>query len=121
MSRKKFYLIAAGAVLLYLLFLFLAFKLLAPSQPKFVPVPKNSVQVNKAAENSADRIVNIMDKLPYKGTNFTLSYDSNTGGFILNINPSNKSAGSAEFEDFLKQNGVLKSDLDSSGLTTTYK
>lgn len=48
----------------------------------------------------------LIDKLPYFGTNFTLSYSFSGANFILYINPKEESAGNSEFDLFLKKNGI---------------
>lgn len=52
------------------------------------------------------RVGGLINKLPYKGENFSFYYNFGTDQFILYIGPSASSDGNTEFNSFLKQNGV---------------
>jgi len=94
--------------------------------PGFFPVPttapgseKNGVNEDynksfekliptiESSEEKETKIGAVLNQLPYKGKNFSLYFDLDTGRYVLYINPSNKDLGNTEFEDFLKKNGVL--------------
>ena len=49
----------------------------------------------------------LIEKLPHEGNYFSLSYDFSKDSFMLLLNTTSSATGEAEFESFLKQNGVL--------------
>jgi hypothetical protein len=51
-------------------------------------------------------VMRLLKVTPYHGTNFALFYSYEGNYFTLYINPSNPSAGNAEFDGFLRQNGI---------------
>lgn len=98
--------------------------------PTPTPFSQNGVQEGASAgvpDNPAQRELDrrsfqvgfLIEKTPYLGKNFSLYYDQEKGLFVLYINPDNKTAGNNEFEELLKQNGVL-SRAWINNLFTTY-
>lgn len=57
-------------------------------------------------ENRGFLIGELILKLPYEGNDFTLSYNAEDDLFDLYINSANRVQGEAEFESFLKENGI---------------
>lgn len=60
------------------------------------------VQTN---QQSSD-VMSLLNKTPYYGKNFAFFYSYSGNYFTLYVSPNNKVAGNAEFDQFLKQNGV---------------
>ncbi len=54
-------------------------------------------------------VSSLMNKLPYKGVDFSFDFNYDTGNFILVLNKNAVNQGYAEFNTFLKQNGVQSS------------
>lgn len=48
----------------------------------------------------------LVNKLPHKGNDFSFSYDSSKNIFLLSLNEDNSNAANAEFDDYLRQNGI---------------
>jgi len=51
-------------------------------------------------------ILQLIKKLPYPGTNFSLSYDYSTDVFTLSLKAGNENDGNAEFDSFLISNQI---------------
>lgn len=72
---------------------------------------KNSTsQINKQSApliQHDSAVGTLLNKLPYKGTNFSMSYDFDTNSFVVIINKFNQDEGNKEFDTFLKNNGVM--------------
>jgi hypothetical protein len=52
-------------------------------------------------------ISSLIQRLPYRGTYFSLYYNYSDDIFILFLDKNKSAAGETEFENFLKQNGIL--------------
>ncbi len=61
----------------------------------------------------------LINKLPYTGSNFYLSFDYSTGYFTLVLNKNNLELGNKEFDDFLLQNSVSDRSWISNLKVTT--
>ena len=59
----------------------------------------------KQVEESSD-VMSLLDKVPHYGENFAFFYNYDQNFFILYVNPNNQTAGNAEFDNFLKENGI---------------
>lgn len=57
-------------------------------------------------QNRGYKLSKLGAKLPYTGTNFSLSYDLNEDEFTLYINPSAQKEGNDELNNYLKENGI---------------
>ncbi len=57
-------------------------------------------------QNRGYKLSKLGAKLPYSGTNFSLSYDLNEDEFTLYINPSAQKEGNDELNNYLKENGI---------------
>ncbi len=57
------------------------------------------------------KVADLIKKLPYSGTNFTLSYDINTNKFTLTLKQGNTDAGNAEFDSYLSANQIPNRSL----------
>lgn len=106
---KKAYLLFAVLVFIFfaLVFLVISSGSLFPnsSQPSIVDDSYHPETEQPEFENG-EQVSLLIDKLPYSGTNFSLSYDYNDGSFYVYFNPANPAAGDAELDQFLKQNNV---------------
>ena len=81
------------------------------SIPKTIPsiYPQNTMAISA-----------LIEKLPYYESYFSLSYDFSNDNFILTLSATAPATGEANFENYLKQNGVLdKSWLQN--LTVKYQ
>ncbi|MBI2596413.1 hypothetical protein HYW46_06830 [Candidatus Daviesbacteria bacterium] len=90
--------------------------------PSGSPIPSASAVIQKPETGKKYQIItgadqkqidqdslvgNLLTKLPYKGTNFSLDYSYNSLQFILTLNTQNKDLGNKEFDQFLLQNQIL--------------
>lgn len=133
---KKIILILLAALLVFAIFIFLFFNKNTNNgdSPSFItPTPIEGEGGNNAVsgftndnpeKNRQEFLVGkLIEKLPYSGANFSLYYDFSKNQFILYVNPSASSEGNAEFDAFLKQNGVESrswiKDLVSTNTKTT--
>lgn len=71
-------------------------------------VPNNYfwTQKTKEASKKSYAVGQLIDKLPYKGANFSISYDINNDIFILVLNQNNAMLANKEFDNFLLQNNI---------------
>lgn len=69
-----------------------------------VRIPSDPAAIEEDRRSSL--VSQLIHKTPYKGSDFSFSYDFRKDLFTLYINPSNKQLGRAEFGAFLKTNGV---------------
>jgi len=63
-------------------------------------------QQNQQFNNQEEKVGQLLNKVPYQGTNFKLVFDSSSSEFVVTINQNNKTQGETEFENFLKQNQI---------------
>lgn len=62
----------------------------------------------------------LIPKLPYRSNNFSLFYSFSDDKFTLYINSGNQNQGNADFDSFLKQNGVAdRSWIDNLNTVVT--
>lgn len=71
-------------------------------------------------ENRSYLVMSLVEKLPYQGQYFSLSYDFNTGTFLLVYAKNNLSQAQENLNTFLNENGV-KDVLWIESLITSYK
>ncbi len=64
------------------------------------------------------RISQLLLKLPYKGTNFTLTYNIKNNLFTLELNKDNPDQGQQEFNQFLAEQNIDKQYME---IDTIYK
>lgn len=57
-------------------------------------------------ENRSYLVMSLLEKLPYQGLYFSLSYDYDRGVFLLTYTKTNLSQGEENLSAFLKENGV---------------
>lgn len=63
-------------------------------------------QTPEELENRGYKLSILGAELPYKGQNFSLSYDLDNDAFTLYVNPAAAAQGEAEFEAYLKEKGI---------------
>lgn len=137
LSHYKKYVIVLGGVLFVILSLIiLSFSLFqgssarppvtttSPTLPDTTPAPtefdpydeeytKSVEQINKEElpEVKQDQKVALfLEKLPMQGTNFTAAYDMETNTVQVTIPTAKRTEGEAEFDAFLRANGVESRD-----------
>lgn len=138
---KKTYLLIVFLFILALLFIVIALIsssgkkatiLEAPSPTPFINNAILPTNINTAVPNSIPTVIPsdyppntatisaLIENLPYQGTYFSLSYSFSDDSFLLLLNKNNTNQGEIEFENFLKQNGVLDENW-LQNLTTNYQ
>lgn len=80
-------------------------------------VPAQTQQEKEQLRKSG-LVSELIGKLPYSGTNFSLYYSYSINQFTLYINPTNQAAGNMEFDSFLKSNGIENRSWLPNLLTT---
>jgi len=74
------------------------------------PLPDHTYSYSSEADIQArqqgENVSQLIKKLPYKGTNFTLSYSFSTNRFTLILKKGQEAAGNQEFDTFLKSNEI---------------
>lgn len=132
LKKYSIYLLALGAIL----FVIISFLILQPggnktTKPQPSPEPSASttpplddpplpaqgreyqdslqvIQKSEEEEISRDSLVGeLLNLIPYKGSNFTLDYSFTNNHFILILDKGSESEGNQEFDQFLKNNNVL--------------
>lgn len=83
---------------------------------KYFGPPGSNELYNKAAEQymndnkvffqREEQVGQLMHYIPYKGTNFNITYDTNTAVINVVINKEHDVAGNTEFDQFLQQHGI---------------
>ncbi|MGA2911777.1 MAG: hypothetical protein ABSE17_04090 [Candidatus Levyibacteriota bacterium] len=138
---KKTYLLIIFLFILALLFIIISLVissgkketiLEAPSPTPFINNTILPTNTNTAVPNSIPTVIPsdyppntatisaLIENLPHQGTYFSLSYNFTDDSFFLSLNAANQAQGEMEFENFLKQNGVLDKDW-LQNLTTNYQ
>jgi hypothetical protein len=138
---KKTYLLIIFLFILALLFIVIALIsssgkketiLEAPSPTPFINNAILPTNTETAVPNSIPMVIPsdyppntatisaLIENLPYQGTYFSLSYRFSDDSFLLLLNKNNTNEGEIEFENFLKQNGVLNENW-LQNLTTNYQ
>ncbi len=69
-----------------------------------VDLERDPEKIKKSQESSD--VMSLLNQTPHYGENFAFFYDYDGNFFTLYINPNNISSGNAEFDKFLKENGV---------------
>lgn len=120
-KNKEVFLLIVAIVLVLILFIFVVFISFVPRPENpnnsSVPTPFPSgvsggenLQPGTQAEQEIVRrsytIGQLINLLPYNGSNFSLFYSFSTNVFTLYINPSKQTEGNTEFDAFLKKNGI---------------
>ena len=86
------------------------------------PLPAHTYSYSSEADIQArqqgENVSQLIKKLPYKGTDFTLSYSFSTNRFTLILKKGQETAGNQEFDSFLKSNEI-QSRSWIKDLTTT--
>lgn len=121
MKKTYFLFVFLVVVFFALVILVISSGSLFPTQSN-VPSPDNPVfkgDVDEDPEQEKGAEVSLLiDKLPYQGANFSMSYDFNDGTFYVYINPTNTLAGNTEFDKFLEENNIDDSS-QIAGLKTS--
>jgi len=142
MKALYFYLFA-GVLIIIILILFIL-RFFAPNSPtqkqvQTFPTPtlvlrstQTSLPEQSASENynisaqekqkinQAYFVSSLVNNVPYRGQDFTLAYNFDTATFLLTLDKNNLTAANAEFNAYLKTNGIKdKSWFDN--LVTNYK
>ncbi len=123
MSNKALYALFAMSVVLIICLIGIVLYLNSGPKPPVTAKPVNNNPITKGQQSQQDKGVsagNLLNKLPYRGKNFSLYYSYAKNEFTLYINPSNKDAGNKEFEEFLTSNGGLTRNWFNN-LITIYK
>lgn len=121
-SKKKFTAFVLISVSIFFVFLYFTFSLLngnllgpdknsVPNDGPGDEYNKSAKQLDeefKAVDDQSYRITQLISKLPYRGKNFSLSYDYESGEFILILNQNNTSLATSEFDQFLTANSINK-------------
>lgn len=131
MNKKVFFIILILFVLVLLLVLYFVGGFDRNKNTKTFPTPTPLRVINEGAspgvpfdeqllkkEAQSFQVGLLIDKLPYQGKNFSLFYNDFQDQFVLYINPQNKEAGSSEFLEFIKQNGILSREWFENIFTT---
>lgn len=115
MTKKL--LISIGAIIILLLFI-VVFLLPSKKEESKTPVqtktgtseavPNNYYWTPKGREASkrSYAVGSLIDKLPYEGGNFSMSYDINQDLFTVTLNSENVALANKEFDLFLSDNNV---------------
>jgi hypothetical protein len=86
----------------------------SPNVPFIIPSPSvgQTYQIIRPEDQAIGKqqylVGQLIDKLPYQGINFKLSYSFETNTFIVILNTQSSIKGSSEFDQFLKNNGILE-------------
>lgn len=127
-NRKLLLVFVSFIIILIVLFIFFSFKILFGSSssqlsPNTDPngPDENYTREQKELEDQfldddkkSSRVSQLIDNLPYKGTNFSLIYDYGSLQFTLILLEGNESAGLEEFARFIKTNGIDASLIDKN-------
>ena len=115
------YFLAGLAILVALISIFIGqsrpIKTLPATQPipVFNPSPKPSeagqqyqkITPQVLEQLKKDELVShLVEKLPYKGANFSLEYDYSTNQFFYSLTPGGETEGTKEFDLFLRGNQI---------------
>lgn len=126
--KKYFIFILAGATILFALFTLVFMQLQptpipspapipffspSPTSPSatsssFIPRPNPDIKYDLSDDEILRRdalVGQLLNKLPYSGTNFSLEYNYSNGQFIATLK-TNQEASNKELDDFLKSNQI---------------
>lgn len=133
MTKNIFYLILFLSLISLILFALSAFSLLRTEAPEsakvsspslITPTPSPTPTTTEGEidahyyDEDVEKLGVIIQKLPYSGKSFRLSYDYDRFGFDANIDPENEKEGNLEFDKFLKENGLDRSKLTKLKVTS---
>lgn len=121
---KKTYLLIVLLFILAVIFIVIAIIALPSKKVVILTAPSPTSSANSSTTNNAvfnsfplaiptdyppdtATVSALIEKLPYQGTDFSLSYNFADDSFLLSLDATNQAQGETEFENFLKQNGVL--------------
>lgn len=65
-----------------------------------------STETNISERKRQEAEGQLINKLPYTGKNFSLTYDTSSDTFYAVINPDNTNQGNQELDDYLKSQGI---------------
>ena len=108
---KKFIFLAVALVVFYILVVVDIYLNIGKQQENSNPttavnaVSKPTGQVNTQLDQET-AVGNLLNILPYKGTNFSFSFNYQTNVFVLTLNKNNTAQGNTEFDAFLKKNNI---------------
>lgn len=78
--------------------------------PSLYPLPgSNYNAVNQTDQQFIDeqnKVGQLLDKLPFKGANFSITYKISTNQFLVIINKDNQIQGNRELDKFLQDNDI---------------
>lgn len=75
-----------------------------PGFPGFSNGDVSEEEIEKSTQSSL--VYQMVQDLPYDGTNFALYYSYDNDSFTLYLSPGNEAAGRAEFSNFINSKGV---------------
>lgn len=127
-NKKLILIFGSFIVVLIFLFIFFSFKILFGSSnsqlsPNTDPNGPDEEYTREQKEledqfldedKRSSRVSQLIDNLPYKGTNFSLIYDYGSLQFTLILLQGKESAGLEEFAGFIKANGIDASLIDKN-------
>lgn len=132
-SKKLILVSGSFIIILIVLFIFFSFKILfgtnnSQISPNIDPNGPDEEYTREQKEledqfldddKKSSRVSQLIDNLPYKGTNFSLIYDYGSLQFTLVLLEGNESAGLEEFAGFIKANGIDASLIDKNLIKQT--
>lgn len=132
-NRKLILAFGSFIIVLIILFIFFSFRILFGSSnsqisPNADPNGPDEEYTREQKEledqflnedKESSRVSQLIDNLPYKGTNFSLTYDYGSLQFTLILLQGNESAGLEEFAGFIKTNGINASLIDKNLVNQT--
>ena len=139
LKNKDIFILATAVFLVFGVFILLVLISVIPAKNNQTsPTPSPTQQNTNSGASNADNpqfqnqqqqedarrsytIGQLINLLPYSGTNFSLFYSFSTNQFTLYINPANQTAGNSEFDAFLKKNGINDRSWFSNLSLTTQK
>lgn len=74
--------------------------------PQYIKSQQQINEKNKTASLQNQAVGRLLSKLPYSGSNFSMSYSYDTNQFTVVIKVTNQIAGNQEFDQFLQNNGI---------------
>ncbi len=77
-----------------------------PTTSQAVPNKYYWTQKNREASKKSSAVGDLIDKLPYKGEDFSMSYDINEDIFTVLLNSGNIASANKEFDLFLSGNNI---------------
>ncbi|GEM_PF-3402042 len=132
-NKKTFLLFLVFALAGFMVFIFLVFSILGrpPSNQKpssadpdgpgeeYTKEQKELEDEFLDKDKESSRVSQLIDKLPYKGSNFLLEYSYGSLQFTLTLNEKAQSQGLAEFNQFLSANSIDANRMEENLIKKT--